>query len=416
MKTIKNFSFLVVIFIIPSLCLSYTWENFGPADVECNNFNLWGGGVFYEIISSSDGLWINIGGNWEQYHYSNLPVWDTEQVFMATADLIVAMGEGTYSDGIYFFNFITFEFFISEWFLNPRFIYYCWNDSKYYVGGEQGLMRAEVPSVWETIDFFNGKYCYDMVSYYGNYIVSTSEGVYYSNDAGENWYPSNTLVNISDLEMSQNELVYGIFPGTSYSSGLWISSDYGVNWEVEFWETMMSSVGIDEDGNIFVGWEEPTGTSQGVAMWTDDLTFMNNGLPNVYINKLTYHPFLIYTNLICCTDNGTYMLTDYSVDTDENSVAELGIELKNFPNPFNPETTIYFETTNLHEETRIEIYNLKGQKIKTFPIPNSSLQIPNQVVWNGTDENNQPVGSGIYFYKLNINGKTEAMKKCLLLK
>ena len=414
MKTIKNFSLLVIIFLIPSLCLSYTWENFGPTDVECNNFNLWGGGVFYEIISSSDGIWINIGGNWEQYHYSNLPVWDTEQVFMATADLIVAMGCGTYSDGIYFFNFITFEFFISEWFLNPRFIYYCWNDDKYYVGGEQGLMRAEVPSVWETVDFFNGKYCYDMVSYYDNYIVSTSEGVYYSDDAGENWYPSNTFISISDLEMSQNEIVYGIFPGTSYSSGLWISSDFGVNWEVEFWETMLSSVSFDEDGNIFVGWEEHTVTGQGVAMWTDELIFMNNGLPNVNVNKLTYHPFLIYPNLICCTDNGTYMLTNYSVDTDDNSVAELEIELNNYPNPFNPETTIYF-TAKDPENAEIEIYNLKGQKVKTFLNLKSEISNPNFVVWDGTDENNQPVSSGIYFYKLS-SGKFEETRKMLLLK
>ena len=38
------------------------------------------------------------------------------------------------------------------------------------------------------------------------------------------------------------------------------------------------------------------------------------------------------------------------------------------------------------------------------------------VVWNGDDDNSKPVSSGVYFYKLDVNGKTEAVKKCLLLK
>jgi flagellar hook assembly protein FlgD len=38
------------------------------------------------------------------------------------------------------------------------------------------------------------------------------------------------------------------------------------------------------------------------------------------------------------------------------------------------------------------------------------------IIWNGRDSNGDRVSSGIYFYKLSVNGKTEAVKKCLLLK
>ncbi len=38
------------------------------------------------------------------------------------------------------------------------------------------------------------------------------------------------------------------------------------------------------------------------------------------------------------------------------------------------------------------------------------------IIWNGEDDNNKLVSSGVYLYKLNVNGKTEAVKKCLLLK
>ncbi|MCF7814745.1 MAG: gliding motility-associated C-terminal domain-containing protein [Candidatus Cloacimonetes bacterium] len=92
--------------------------------------------------------------------------------------------------------------------------------------------------------------------------------------------------------------------------------------------------------------------------------------------------------------------------------------LSNYPNPFNPSTEIRFQISGVRqfENTEISIYNLKGQKVKTF----SNLQITQsanqQIVWDGTDRNNQPVSSGVYFYQLKNNGKAVAQKKCLLIK
>ena len=90
-------------------------------------------------------------------------------------------------------------------------------------------------------------------------------------------------------------------------------------------------------------------------------------------------------------------------------------ELKcNYPNPFNPTTSISF---SIHEESNVEltIFNIMGQKVKT--LVNSNLVQGNHfVIWNGDNESIVPVCSGIYFYKLNVNGKTEAVRKCLLLK
>jgi len=89
--------------------------------------------------------------------------------------------------------------------------------------------------------------------------------------------------------------------------------------------------------------------------------------------------------------------------------------LSNYPNPFNPTTTI-FCTAKDAKNAKIEIYNLKGQKVKTFPNLQINKSSNQQIIWNGTDENNQPVGSGVYLYKLKIDDQTVATKKCLLLK
>jgi len=88
--------------------------------------------------------------------------------------------------------------------------------------------------------------------------------------------------------------------------------------------------------------------------------------------------------------------------------------LKNYPNPFNPSTTIEFSIQNIFN-VEITIFNTKGQIIKTL-IHNEFAKGNYSVIWNGNDEFEKPVSSGIYYYKLNINGKTKAVRKCLLLK
>jgi len=87
---------------------------------------------------------------------------------------------------------------------------------------------------------------------------------------------------------------------------------------------------------------------------------------------------------------------------------------QNFPNPFNPSTTFEFSIPN-ESKVELAIYNIKGQIIKTI-VNNEFIAGIHSIIWNGDDENNNSVSSGIYYYKLNINGRTEAVRKCLLLK
>ena len=88
---------------------------------------------------------------------------------------------------------------------------------------------------------------------------------------------------------------------------------------------------------------------------------------------------------------------------------------QNYPNPFNPATTISFSTTESTENTEISIYNIKGQKVKT--LIDEKLEAGNhQVVWNGKDEKNKSVSSGIYFYKMECGDKYTGFKKMILMK
>ncbi|RLC50281.1 MAG: hypothetical protein DRH79_07845, partial [Candidatus Cloacimonadota bacterium] len=89
----------------------------------------------------------------------------------------------------------------------------------------------------------------------------------------------------------------------------------------------------------------------------------------------------------------------------------------NYPNPFNPETTISFSLNPEDaEDAELIIFNSKGQKIKTFHINSSTLQSIYSITWNGTDNSNRSVSSGVYFYKMRAGARYTNTRKMILLK
>jgi len=117
--------------------------------------------------------------------------------------------------------------------------------------------------------------------------------------------------------------------------------------------------------------------------------------------------------IIC--DIGTYGGTGTGgwVSNDENEIPiSSNVKLhQNYPNPFNPSTTIFFElNTETSESIELEIFNVKGQKVKQYSIFNNQSSI----AWDGKDQVGKFVPSGIYFYKLNISDSPT--KKMILLK
>jgi hypothetical protein len=99
-------------------------------------------------------------------------------------------------------------------------------------------------------------------------------------------------------------------------------------------------------------------------------------------------------------------------DADNEEIQIANYDLSNYPNPFNPSTVISFNISG-EDATNAEliIYNVKGQQIRQFSIVNNQSSI----VWNGDDASGNPVASGIYFYKLKSEEKSQ-IKKMILIK
>ena len=86
--------------------------------------------------------------------------------------------------------------------------------------------------------------------------------------------------------------------------------------------------------------------------------------------------------------------------------------IKNYPNPFNPSTTIAFEL-NTAQTVSLTIYNILGERIKT--LVNHHLEYgSHEFVWDGTNHQYQNVPSGVYFYQLTGKDFTYAKKMVLL--
>ena len=123
-------------------------------------------------------------------------------------------------------------------------------------------------------------------------------------------------------------------------------------------------------------------------------------------------------------DDGMYVLNVYARDASlntsvdsmivvfnngvstANELPEIDVKLSNFPNPFNPSTTISYEfELGIEDKIELAVFNLKGQKIKNLSVMQNEGE--GSAVWNGTDNDNKPVSSGIYLYKL----KTKSCEK-----
>jgi len=119
---------------------------------------------------------------------------------------------------------------------------------------------------------------------------------------------------------------------------------------------------------------------------------------------------------------------NYNVESEESEVPGVAkASLNNYPNPFNPTTTISFSlNTEITENTEIKIYNVKGQLVKSFSVISTeainggverSYAARQSVIWNGTDKHNNPVSSGVYFATLKSgDNRVLASRKMLLLK
>jgi len=116
------------------------------------------------------------------------------------------------------------------------------------------------------------------------------------------------------------------------------------------------------------------------------------------------------------SSNGPFSITligDYLLGIKDNLMPKSFALHQNFPNPFNPTTTIQFDVPK-QSYVKIDIYNLLGRRVKTL-VKKSMPAGFHSVMWNGTNEKGNPLSTGMYIYQINA-GEFHSVRKLVLMK
>ena len=99
---------------------------------------------------------------------------------------------------------------------------------------------------------------------------------------------------------------------------------------------------------------------------------------------------------------------------DATVTSRRGASLSNYPNPFNPSTTIHYELPTAGR-ARLELFNARGERVAVL-VEGSLPAGAGQVQWNGVDAQGRAVASGVYFAQLTVDGNAAARQRLVLLK
>ena len=168
-------------------------------------------------------------------------------------------------------------------------------------------------------------------------------------------------------------------------------------------------IGVHELAKVFIFIEE-------TAPWgmTDSILFMDDTLPPERDNSISDSTG--YINEIPTLIGGE-ILFDVAIGVSEipTGIPDK-IELyQNYPNPFNSETMIRFGLSAEIDEISLSIYDIVGRRVGRFywgGLPPGR----HEVIWSGYDDNDRPLASGVYFYRLEAGSLPAIAKRMTLLK
>ena len=114
-----------------------------------------------------------------------------------------------------------------------------------------------------------------------------------------------------------------------------------------------------------------------------------------------------FENIILAGENGQEL--DYQdsfiYELSSSDLIPSSTELSNiYPNPFNPSTTIDYNL-NVSSDVSIVIYDMKGSIVRTLVSDYQDAGL-HQISWNGRNDSNSQVSSGMYLVRMDANGQT----------
>lgn len=265
--------------------------------------------------------------------------------------------------------------------------------------------KLNKPVVHKSMDQIDGEYLYHL-----NNTLFTDEAAY-PQDLPEDWeivqaklladgnvitlqkssQNQSCRLQISDLEQSSPSVIHTSPYTQDYISlhRIWDGFLFVIPADADNAATLIR---LDENGGI-------VSTSDTLPLPVD---FGSEPLYDSRIALSTPEPGLLHACLWAkdAPEGSAFWHLQGNIDplsADDPAIVPSALSLSCYPNPFTD--TILMEVKSPRSQpVKINIYNVKGQKVKTLQLGTQSGA--GQITWNGNDEKGQPVAQGIYFARI----------------
>jgi photosystem II stability/assembly factor-like uncharacterized protein len=298
--------------------------------------------------------------------------------------------------------------------------------------------------------------------------TASNAKIYKTTNSGQNWTSAVNISNCKILAIDRINHDYIYASVWNYGSGtnvFWRSTDGGINWEQGTspgWRVTDIEASPTKEGVLYATQNAFDGNPRVYKSldYGDSWTNITNNLPPVGTNAITINPYNT-EHLYLATDLGVYVsindggewieynnnlpnvftfdihfhpadttvragtfgrgcwkakAVDASITsvTDEKiiSIPADFVLYQNYPNPFNPRTSIRFELKYAGNVTG-KIFNQSGQEI--IELFSEYREAGTNIAhWDGDNANGLKVSSGIYYYRLTVDGISRTMKMLLI--
>lgn len=269
----------------------------------------------------------------------------------------------------------------------------------FYAGTSQGVYKSTNNGQnWTSIGLNSTNIITLLKS--GSYMFAgSSAGIFISSNSGGSWV-SNSSYNVNCMAYGNNILWLGT------TTGLLWSNDYGTIWHNASASTYNS---ITLNGNeIYVGSSNGVRHIYSISPGVYQGAWRNVGFPT----PLPTINALIVTNnyLLAGTDNAVWRSSLSYVTNVEKETPDIPDKYslyQNFPDPFNPSTTIKYQITK-NETVSLKVFDILGHEVVTLV---NEKQSPGtyQVNWNAGS-----LSSGVYFYRLQAGNFIDTKRMTLI--
>ncbi len=256
--------------------------------------------------------------------------------------------------------------------IGPPMVYNFNEEISFTIPGEQSMISVPFPDAVISLRFLFG----DVM---GKTIGITAFG-------------SNPPQNVHNGPRFESVIgYYSIFSGS-------VSSFTGTL-AVAYTDSALQQSGIAEEDLELAYWDDKT------RKWNALITTVDTAA-----NKASAS--IDHLSLWALTDRSDDLITGVGDDEGDPATVASYQLYQNYPNPFNPVTSIRFDLPN-PEQVRVAIYNILGQRVRLLADESFSSG-QHTVTWNGRDDANLLLSSGIYIYEIRAGEFVERKKMTLL--